>query len=181
MKTFCIWIKIFYTYFIISHSFNYRYIIMIIISNFNFIDFINQSKNKVSPWEFWCHERARLQILLAKRHENGGFCLVSISYCNSAHLLHEQLVCAQSGVARTGRSSQSDLCFWAHRKTSPRSSQVRPEASCQGRGIFLSQSLSCTSISISEKSRGMGNALSNPTSIVLSSTKVSNSTWESMH
>ena len=57
---------------------------------------------------------------------------------------------------------------------------VKPEASCQGRGIFLSQSLSCICMGISEKSRAMGNAWSKPTSTIPSSTRASNSTWGSM-
>ena len=53
---------------------------------------------------------------------------------------------------------------------------VKPEASCQGRGIFLSQSLTGTYVGIQEKSKVMDNASSKTTSITLSSIKASSST-----
>jgi tubulin polyglutamylase TTLL6/13 len=48
---------------------------------------------------------------------------------------------------------------------------VKPEASCQGRGIFLTQSLSGTHVDISETSNFMGSAWCRPTSTIPSSTR----------
>ncbi len=42
---------------------------------------------------------------------------------------------------------------------------IKPEASCQGRGIFLSQNLECIFVDISEKSKPMGSVWCRPISI----------------
>lgn len=42
---------------------------------------------------------------------------------------------------------------------------IKPEASCQGRGIFLSQNLECIFVDISEKSKPTGSVWCRPISI----------------
>lgn len=59
----------------------------------------------------------------------------------------------------------------SRRKDNIKTFIVKPEASCQGRGIFLSQDLAGIIIYISEKSSAMVNAWCKLTSIILCSIK----------
>ena len=59
----------------------------------------------------------------------------------------------------------------AKRKGLDKTFIVKPEASCQGRGIFLSQSLTGTHVGIQEKSKAMDNASSRTTLTTLYSIK----------
>lgn len=68
----------------------------------------------------------------------------------------------------------------ARRKGLDKTFIVKPEASCQGRGIFLSQSLTGTYVGIQEKSKAMDNASSRTTLTTLYSIKALSLTWESM-